>query len=339
MKAIVTPDEWAVLQILRATPGNVLEKCLLLDFLMRLSDGNMKRTYMILQAAEQSIQKTRKSTSFAEACNIALAERADCRARTRCDFRYYSNRLIARNPTLGTSRMCAITTADCQCYLEHAFETPQQLRKGRAVMSAIFTTACRRGWCAKNVVTSVVVPRVKEHYIPILSEDEIRILLDVVRRYKDGICAPAVGIMLYAGVRPHEVTRLCWEHIDWHNARLLVLPQHSKTGGARSIPLRKPLLLMLRDFRNRDGRLKICPPCWAKHWRTIHQLSGWGHDTPWRPDVLRHTFASYHLQHYKDFHALQWEMGHHDLSLLRTRYVDLSKVGDTVAFWMEDSPK
>ena len=46
-----------------------------------------------------------------------------------------------------------------------------------------------------------------------------------------------------------------------------------------------------------------------------------GDRPPWRQDVCRHTFATYHAAHFRNFAALQMEVGHRDSSLLRTRYV------------------
>ena len=34
--------------------------------------------------------------------------------------------------------------------------------------------------------------------------------------------------------------------------------------------------------------------------------------TTWQPDVLRHTFAGYHLRYFRDYTALQYETGHRD---------------------------
>ena len=46
----------------------------------------------------------------------------------------------------------------------------------------------------------------------------------------------------------------------------------------------------------------------------------------WINDVLRHTFASYHLKHFKNLILLQAEMGHRDLNLLRSRYVNMQGI-------------
>jgi integrase len=49
--------------------------------------------------------------------------------------------------------------------------------------------------------------------------------------------------------------------------------------------------------------------------------------------VLRHTFASYHLRHFHSYSELQYETGHRDSSLLRTRYVNMSRAQNAAAFW------
>ncbi len=47
-------------------------------------------------------------------------------------------------------------------------------------------------------------------------------------------------------------------------------------------------------------------------------------------------FASYHAMQFRDYAALQWEMGHAPPALLRTRYLNMDSVGRDEAreFWM-----
>ena len=133
--------------------------------------------------------------------------------------------------------------------------------------------------------------------------------------------------MLYAGIRPHEVARMGWEDIDMDGLSICIAPQHSKTGGARLVSIQAPLLRLLQTCKQ-GGR--ICPPQWLRHWRELRKLAGF---TTWQPDVLRHTFASYHLRYFRDYTALQYETGHRDSSLLRTRYVNMRGVGNAERFW------
>lgn len=50
-------------------------------------------------------------------------------------------------------------------------------------------------------------------------------------------------------------------------------------------------------------------------------------------DALRHTFANYHLSHFRSFAELQVEIGHRDATLRRTRYVDQWPEANAGAFW------
>lgn len=207
-----------------------------------------------------------------------------------------------------------------------------QRRKARAILSGIFSTAIRHGWCDNNPVSQVEVPCVHENSLPILTRQEIEQINSTAKSYRNGACAAAVGMMLYAGVRPYEVSRLTWKHVDLESRAIYIRPQHSKTGGARRISIHGPLLRILQE--NRRGESEgICPPNWLFHWRELRRIAGWNGAKVWRQDALRHTFASYHLSYFRSYAELQCEIGHRDASLLRTRYVDMRGVQNAASFW------
>ena len=54
---------------------------------------------------------------------------------------------------------------------------------------------------------------------------------------------------------------------------------------------------------------------------------------PWRQDVCRHSFASYHAAKYRNLHELQLQMGHRDSTLLRTRYLVVPAARTAKRFW------
>ena len=68
----------------------------------------------------------------------------------------------------------------------------------------------------------------------------------------------------------------------------------------------------------------ICPKNWVKKWKALRSDANLGR--PWVQDVLRHTFASYYMKRYKNLPRLQSQMGHADLTLLRTRYVNMNGI-------------
>lgn len=82
-----------------------------------------------------------------------------------------------------------------------------------------------------------------------ISAQEIKDLWQTASTYQNGSCAAAVGMMLYAGIRPHEVVRLTWAQVDLRERAIYILPRHSKKGGARRVTIHKPLMKILRRYQ------------------------------------------------------------------------------------------
>ena len=201
--------------------------------------------------------------------------------------------------------------------MRQAFDTPSQRNKARLILSGVFSTAMKRGWCAENPVRCVEPERVVEKRIEPLNKKEIERVMSTAESYDNGSCLAATAIMLYAGVRPNEAARLRWKDVRLDSSVISISPQHSKTGGARCVTIHPPLERILRRTQKAEHE-RICPPNWQRHWAELHRTAGFA---SWQPDVLRHTFATHHLATFRNYAELQLEMGHRSAELLRTRYV------------------
>ena len=265
----------------------------------------------------EEMRKREKTVTFRKAVEMALEEREkkNRRARTVTDFRYYCKRLMVRNPGLAERRVRSITSDDCRAYLQEAYgESPSQYRKARAILSGVLSTAIKHDWCDVNPVARVEVPEVVEKPIEPLTIEEVERLEAAAQLPEHRDMQLSLHLMLYCGIRPTEVSRIDPERdIDWQNRRVVVRPTTSKTGGGRVVPLRKADAVTVRTI----------PHCWLHRWRALRKAAGWSKETahPWRQDVCRHTFATYHAARFRNFAALQLEMGHRDSALLRTRYI------------------
>lgn len=315
----ITEKEYAVVILLRQVGTDVLETAILAKEAIKNGRGHIERARKCLEAGRRELQRRERTVTLEKAVEKALQVRQELRPRTLIDFRYFARRLMRLNPGAARRRVRGIDANECSIWLEKAFSSLHQRRKARAILSGVFSTAIREGWCDTNPITKVNTPQVKEKQLPILTPSEITKLTTTAEQYANGSCAAAVGMMLYAGIRPHEVARLSWAQVDLQAEAIYILPQHSKTGGARRGTIHAPLLDILKRHQQADAS-RICPPNWLMHWRTLRQQAGWGTDShPWRQDVLRHTYASYHLSRFRSYTELQCEIGHRDASLLRTR--------------------
>ncbi len=297
--------------------------------------GLMQALRRVLREGIAAVRAQEKTVTFAHAAEESLKRReaAGRRATTLRDLRHFIRRLL-RVPGLAERPLRSMGTAECRRVLETAFAgSAHSFRKGRAVLHSIFAYGMRQGWCSQNPVAAIEIPPVEEKEIVPLTFTECRRLVEVAKtpRFRD--CLPALGLMLFAGVRPGEVARLHWEDIHCEEGVLTIAARHSKTGGARRVELCPPLKRMLRRAA---GSGNICPPRWEKQWLRLRQVAELATRTRrWVPDVLRHTFASYHALTHRNLPALQLQLGHRDSRLLLTRYLNLHPLrkSELKPFW------
>lgn len=318
----ISENEMGLLMLLRSLKGDALSIVELGREALRRGRGSIQRARRCLELGEAELRSKEHTVSFLRAVETARDARKDRRSRTQSDFRYITRRFMRLCPGLAHRRIRTIKPKECAEWIQRAFHTPAQQKKARITLSGVFATACKQGWCAENPVKHVPTPRVVEKRIPILDAEGISRLMKSAQSYRGGICLPAVGMMLYAGIRPHEVARLTWEHVHLKERIICIYPEHSKTGGARHVTIQPKLAELLSRLIQKQGApdksLKICPRNWLRHWRALHKLARFSH---WQPDILRHTFATHHLTTHRSYASLQLEMGHRSAELLRTRYI------------------
>ncbi len=301
----------------------------------------MQALRRVMREGIAAVRAQEKTVSFAQAADESLARRvaAGRRATTLRDLRHFVRRLL-RVPGLAERPLRVMDTAECRAVLDSAFaSSAHSYRKGRVILHSIFAYGLRQGWCGCNPVSAIDPPAVEEKEIAPLTLTECRRLVETARmpRFRD--CLPALGLMLFAGVRPGEVARLRWADVHGEEGMITIVARHSKTGGARRVELTHPLRRMLLRYRFGAGPgapAMICPPQWEKRWRQLRQAAGFSSPArPWVPDVLRHTFASYHALTHRNLPALQLQLGHRDARLLMTRYLNVPRLrrAERKLFW------
>ena len=214
----------------------------------------------IITAGVLCIQKEDASISFAEAVALTLQVKQERSQRTLQDIRQTSNILMRDFPALEQQAICSLTTQECERMLQASFgHSPSRFIKARANLSGVFTVAYRRGYCQENPVSRIARPSVKEKEKRPLSLSNIEQLVNTARHPAHHDCLPALALMLYAGVRPEEVSRLSWDDIDWEEQTLYMSPRHTKTGGGRHIPLVPPLMKMLKKKKmsSTEGNIAV----------------------------------------------------------------------------------
>lgn len=287
----------------------------------------------IISEGSRAVVEATTSVTFHVAVKESLREREGRRPSTVSELRYVCKRILQGMPEMAKMQLRSIRTQHCYDALSKLFGTPRQFRKARVILHSIFSCGMRHGWCCNNPVDGIMKPRLAEVEIRALEWEDIGRLVRVAQQSKHRECAAMLGVMLWGGVRPAEAQRLCWEDINWEERVILLPARHSKTGGARCITLH-PVLRnwLIRVCQGKKSKGELCPKDWGHKWYELRRAAG---IRKWQQDVLRHTFASYHLKRFKNLAQLQIEMGHSTPELLRTRYLNMRGITKRQAqrFW------
>lgn len=287
--------------------------------------GEMMRLMRrVLHAGVSAIRAEEHTVSFETAAWASVQARAGRRPVTLRDLRHFVRRML-RVEGVAERPLRAMSSRECRELLQAAFGgSVHSYNKGRAILHSIFSYGQKQEWCGENPVARIECRRVREQEIKPLGAEEIKRLEAAAKMPQHRDMQLSLHLLLYCGLRPQEVARLETTHIQPQQGRVIVPASSSKTGGGRAVPLRNKGKL-------RGVPLHI-PGNWENRWRRLRRAAGFA-PGQWVPDVCRHTFASYHAAYFRDLAALQIEMGHRSVNLLRSRYLNLPQVQQAKAYW------
>lgn len=255
-----------------------MDAFLLLKDLLDTSRGRgdrITRAKRCIRLGGEALADRETSVPFSQAVRASLEARKHRRPRTLQEIRYMAARMMKKCPELARKQVRSITPEDCERYLRKSFSTPRQRHKGRLILSGILNFSLKRGWCRRNAAFLVPPPILREKRIRALSLYEAKRLLHTAEQLFHGACLPACALMLYAGIRPHEVKRLTWKNINLKSGLVSLAPSHTKTGGSRHVSI-LPVLgaILSRTSSAGSPSRPVCPPNWEKKWMEVRRRSG-----------------------------------------------------------------
>jgi integrase len=123
--------------------------------------------------------------------------------------------------------------------------------------------------------------------------------------------------------------RLDWSEIDFESGLIQVRAEKSKTAQRRFVNMQPNLREWLLPLRKHKG--SVAP---QENFRQLfeHTREAAG-ITEWPENALRHSFASYHLAHFKNAASTALELGHHDSRITFAHYRELVKPKEAERYW------
>ncbi len=213
---------------------------------------------------------------------------------------------------IGNKPLTKITTADLEAELE---EHPDW--KATTVHSAVqswkilFNFAVRKGYLVENPADRLDLPPIIHDEPTIFTVDEVkRLMAATLFADRDPLlpeCRALLAIGLFAGLRPSEIERLDWCHVDLATATIRVKAANAKDRDRRIVEISPNLVAWLRPLAKPAGPVLEVPA--TKLRAAARSVLGLAE---WPQDIMRHCFASYHFGQHQNEQFTKKQMGHRD---------------------------
>ena len=189
-----------------------------------------------------------------------------------------------------------------------------------AKIGPFFTWCIREGWCSKNPVRGILRPKADDSEPVIFTVEEVERLMKAAHQDEPSLI-PYLALGIFAGVRPEEIRRLTWNDIGEHE--IIIRGFKAKTRKRRLIQIAPNLMTWL----SLGG--PIPPVNRRRKLDRIRSITG----VPWGHDIMRHTFASYHLAMHGSADKTSVQLGHRDTDMLIRHYRTIVSKAKALRFW------
>jgi integrase len=219
-----------------------------------------------------------------------------------------------------------------------------------ALITVLFSFALDRSYVVEHPARKLIADKPRDKKPGILTVMEAKALL--LSAEPDFVFFLALG--LFAGLRPMaEIARLDWRNIKL-DKRIIDVERSKNTMSHRYVRISDNLLAWLAPYADRT---KTGGPIWDKHPRIyLYQLEQTreraakrleeaglpaGGLRKWTKDAMRHSFASYHSEAFKNSGDTSQQLGHGgSLKIFQRHYRDRVEEPEARAYWeLYPSPK
>src|SRR6516225_1368688 len=309
--------------ILRPTPYTLLDAARFVAHAHSKLEPHAVRIDDAINAHAAAIERRNRSVTITKLVDQFIENRR-AKGKSEIYVRDLTTRLSRFKASMGDRITAEITNADVDHWLQSLNVGPQTQNNFRAVLSAMWTFAVRRGYAAVNVIQLVDKTSVVRDHIPTFSVEQLTGLLAAAPTEY----LPVLAIGAFAGLRPEEINKLRWEDLDFHERTIRVNASAAKTRKKRFAEISDNLRAWLEPYAGHIG--PVAPPNLQKLRRATMKTAK---IEKWYPDVLRHSFASAHYAFHRDPARTAVIMGHRDQNMLLTHYRDVMKPSEAARYW------
>ena len=237
------------------------------------------------------------------------------------------NRLQRFEDDLGPKMVAEIRSSSIDDWLRRRKVGAQTRNNFRTILRTLFEFGVMRGYLLENPVAKTAKAKVVQGSPEIFTPEEMQRLLEC----SSPAFIPYLAIGAFAGLRAAEIERLDWSEIDLGQKLIHVKAEKSKTAQRRLTTISECLAAWLAPFSQSSGPV-------ARNVRMERGRCCATAGIEWKSNVLRHSFASYHLANFKNSAETASELGHSSPVMLFKHYRELVTPDASTAWWNINPP-
>jgi integrase len=271
--------------------------------------------------------------AVARSCTVSdlVTEFVTAKAQDGASKRYLQdlrNRLDAFAVDFGSLKVGEVLPNQIDDWLRGRKVEAQTRNNFRRVLHAYFNYAVMRGYAVENAVAKTARAKVVRGAPEIFTPAQMHAVLE--KAPSDFV--PNLAIGGFAGLRSAEIERLDWSEIDLAGKLIHVRAEKAKSAQRRLVTISDNLAAWLAPHILRSG-----PVANTQLVRNGRRKTCKATEIKWPPNVLRHSYASYHLAHFKNASATAVELGHKSPVMLYQHYREVVRP-DAAALWWKIMP-
>jgi integrase len=200
--------------------------------------------------------------------------------------------------------------------------SPFTIKSYTTDLQTFFNFCIKQGWALENPCSKLEPVILDDKPPSIFTVPQIRVLMTQAKEKHPRLIA-YLTLALFCGIRPEEIARLDWDSVNLETKLVEIRTEVSKTRKRRLVTIQPNAVEWLAlkgdlpPINLRKQRAELCAAAGLK----------------WSHDVLRHSFASYHLAMWKDAARTAHELGHYSQDMLYRHYRELVTPQAAKEFW------
>lgn len=265
------------------------------------------------------------------------------------NWKFYSKKFEAK---FGHLNIADVNQHELRDWMSSSFKSATYFNSALSVLGPAFTWAVKQELVSRSPFSFVERKRIlQKDGIDVFSVEEAIRLLSCCRDFRSGKGHPLANgndivdhnykldcrdalipfaFLLFAGIRPEELTKLAWDDVRLDDGFIHVTPSVAKTSQVRHVVIMDNLKRFIGSVPEDLKTGSIVPRNWKRKSYLVRKAAG----LQGRHDTARHSFASYFLALDPNVDRLRENMGHvRNSDMLFKHYRAAVRKKDAVEFF------